>query len=30
MIIYKTKNEAIVKMILEKLRYHENGIQSPF
>tara|TARA_R110002049_G_scaffold113040_2_gene263060 strand:+ start:27592 stop:28521 length:930 start_codon:yes stop_codon:yes gene_type:complete len=27
--IYKTKNEAIVKMISEKLRYHENGLSSP-
>ncbi len=27
--IYKTKNEAIVKMISEKLRYHEYGLFSP-
>jgi hypothetical protein len=27
--IYKTKNEAIVKLILDKLRYHENGLTSP-
>ena len=27
--IYKTKNEAIVKMISEKLRYHEDGLNSP-
>lgn len=27
--IYKTKNEAIVKLISEKLRYHEVGISSP-
>jgi hypothetical protein len=27
--IYKTKNEAIVKMISEKLRYHEDGLSSP-
>lgn len=26
--IYKTKNEAIVKMISEKLRYHEDGMIS--
>ena len=27
--IYKTKNEAIVKMISEKLRYHEDELSSP-
>ena len=27
--VYKTKNEAIVKLISDKLRYHENGISSP-
>ena len=27
--IYKTKNEAIVKLISDKLRYHEDGIGSP-
>ena len=27
--IYKTKNEAIVKLISDKLRYHEDGLNSP-
>ncbi len=27
--IYKTKNEAIIKMISDKLRYHEDGIFNP-
>ena len=28
--IYQTKNEAIIKMISDKLRFHENGNISPF
>ncbi len=27
--IYKTKNDAIVKLISDKLRYHEDGLSSP-
>ena len=27
--IYKTKNEAIVKLISDKLRYHDDGLASP-